>query len=160
MHQFTWRPGIGDPTIGGWVTVVLYFSAVWSVWKTAHSAISSERQLWRAISILFIGLGINKQLDLQTAFTELGRMVAFDQGWYGERRTVQLWFIAGVALTASLLLSSCSSGSENLQYRPVGSHRNDHCLGLCSDLEPLRFTTLTDLLAIEFWDLSGIGLSK
>jgi hypothetical protein len=99
MHQFTWRPGIGDPTIGGWVTVILYFFAVWSAWKTAHSAISSERQLWCAISILFIGLGINKQLDLQTAFTELGRMVAFDQGWYGERRTVQLWFIAGVALT-------------------------------------------------------------
>jgi len=99
MYQFTWRPGIGDPTIGGWVTVVLYFFAVWSTWKTAHSAVSSERQLWRAISILFIGLGINKQLDLQTAVTELGRMVAFDQGWYGERRTVQLWFVVGVALT-------------------------------------------------------------
>jgi hypothetical protein len=98
MHLFSWKPGIGDPTIGGWVTVVLYFFAVWSTWKTAHSAASSERQLWRTISILFVGLGINKQLDLQTAFTELGRMIAFDEGWYGERRTVQLWFVMGVVL--------------------------------------------------------------
>jgi hypothetical protein len=100
MHQFAWRPGIGDPTIGGWVTVVLYFFAVWSTWKTAHSVgASSEDHLWRVISILFIALGINKQLDLQTALTELGRMVASEQGWYGERRIVQVWFIIGVALT-------------------------------------------------------------
>jgi hypothetical protein len=100
MHQFAWRPGIGDPTIGGWVTVVLYFLAVWSTWKTAQSmGASSEGHIWHAISILFIALGINKQLDLQTALTEVGRMVAFEQGWYGERRTVQVWFIIGVALT-------------------------------------------------------------
>jgi len=100
MHQFTWRPGIGDPTIGGWVTVVLYFFAVWSTWKTAHSvAASSGGDLWRTISILFIALGVNKQLDLQTALTELGRMIASEQGWYGERQTVQMWFIIGVALT-------------------------------------------------------------
>src|SRR4051794_39608792 len=104
MHQFDWRPGIGDPTIGGWVTVLLYFLAVWSTWKTARSAsASTETKFWYVISILFIGLGINKQLDLQTALTELGRVVASQQGWYGERRTVQVWFIAGVALTCILI---------------------------------------------------------
>src|SRR5262245_53819348 len=25
VHQFNWTPGIGDPTIGGWITVLLYF---------------------------------------------------------------------------------------------------------------------------------------
>jgi hypothetical protein len=48
---------------------------------------------------LFLALGINKQLDLQTALTELGRVLAYDQGWYEERQTVQVWFIVGVAIT-------------------------------------------------------------
>src|SRR5882672_2703243 len=61
--------------------------------------ISSEKYTWRAVSILFLALGINKQLDLQTALTELGRVLAYNQGWYGERQTVQVWFIVGVAIT-------------------------------------------------------------
>jgi hypothetical protein len=104
MHQFTWRPGIGDPTVVGWVTVAVYFFAVWSSLKTVHwLSTSSERNFWRVISILFIALAINKQLDLQTALTELGRMVASEQDWYGRRRTVQLWFIIGVALTCAFI---------------------------------------------------------
>jgi hypothetical protein len=104
MHQFNWSLGIGDPTIGGWVTCALYFLAVWSAWKTAKFVnTSKEGSLWRAISILFAALGINKQLDLQTALTELGRVVATEQGWYGERRAVQVWFIIGVALTCILI---------------------------------------------------------
>jgi hypothetical protein len=104
MHQFNWSPGIGDPTIGGWVTVVLYFSAVWSSWKTSNFVNTpSEGHLWRAISILFVALGINKQLDLQTALTELGRVFATEQGWYGERQTIQAWFIIGVALTCTFV---------------------------------------------------------
>jgi hypothetical protein len=75
------------------VTVVLYFVAVWSTWRTASLvARTGEGHTWRAISVMFIGLGINKQLDLQSALTELGRMIAFQQGWYGERQTVQVWF--------------------------------------------------------------------
>ena len=105
MHEFNWRPGIGDPTIGGWLTVILYFLTMVSCWRTAdiirltERTISSEKYTWRAVSILFLALGINKQLDLQTALTVLGRVLAFDQGWYEERQTVQVWFIVGVAIT-------------------------------------------------------------
>jgi hypothetical protein len=105
MHEFDWSPGIGDPTIGGWLTVILYFLTMVSCWRTAdiirlrERYISSERYTWRAVSILFLALGINKQLDLQTALTELGRVLAYYQGWYGERQTVQVWFIVGVAIT-------------------------------------------------------------
>jgi hypothetical protein len=104
MSQFNWRPGIGDPTIAGWVTVVLYFIAVWSSWRTANLvARTGEGHTWRAISVMFIGLGINKQLDLQSALTELGRVIAFQRGWYGERQTVQVWFIFGVAVVCSMI---------------------------------------------------------
>lgn len=104
MHEFNWTPGIGDPTIGGWLTVALYVLAVWSTWKTGNSIWQPrEFSLWRALSVLFIALGINKQLDLQTALTELGRVIAFDQGWYEQRQTVQVWFIAGVAVICLVL---------------------------------------------------------
>lgn len=108
MHEFNWRPGIGDPTIGGWLTVVLYFLSVWSTWKTGSVVWQrNEFALWRAISLMFIALGINKQLDLQTALTEVGRTLAFEQGWYAHRQIVQIWFIIGIAticLTIALVL--------------------------------------------------------
>src|SRR5260221_9956242 len=109
MHEFNWSPGIGDPTIGGWVTVVLYFLAVVSTWKTANMVrarerfVAGEKYTWRAISMLFVALGINKQLDLQTALTDLGRVVADYQGWYDERQAVQVWFIIGVAVVCVLM---------------------------------------------------------
>jgi hypothetical protein len=102
--EFNWHPGIGDPTIGGWVTVVLYFLASVSCWKTAAIVrvrdrdVESDSYAWRAISISFFALGINKQLDLQTALTELGRVIAVEGGWYGQRQTVQVYFIIGVAI--------------------------------------------------------------
>jgi hypothetical protein len=101
-RDFNWSPGIGDPTIGGWVTVVLYLLACLSCWKTAGVVLRdwnglSDSHVWRAISIAFFFLGINKQLDLQSAMTELGRMVAVTGGWYEQRETVQVYFVLGVA---------------------------------------------------------------
>jgi hypothetical protein len=104
MVEFNWRPGIGDPTIGGWVTVVFYFLAVLSTWRTANFiSASTERWLWILTALMFVVLGINKQLDLQTAFTEIGRIFAVDQGWYNQREIVQLWFIVAVAVVCLLI---------------------------------------------------------
>jgi hypothetical protein len=104
VTQFHWSPGIGDPTIGGWVTVVLYLLAAISCWITArrlspaYAKLLHERHTWLAIAVLFLLLGINKQLDLQSALTEIGRMLAVSEGWYRERRVVQVVFIGFVAL--------------------------------------------------------------
>jgi hypothetical protein len=101
-RDFNWVPGIGDPTIGGWVTVLLYLLACVSCWKTAGVVVrrdwsgQSDSHVWRAISIAFFLLGIIKQLDLQSAMTELGRIVAFAGGWYEQRGTGK--FILSLAL--------------------------------------------------------------
>jgi len=101
---FNWSPGIGDPTIGGWLTVVLYLFASVSCWILARKLGLAdgrrlrERRAWRSISALFLFLGINKQLDLQTALTEAGRYLAQYQGWYEQRQLVQLAFIALIAV--------------------------------------------------------------
>ena len=105
MASFNWTPGIGDPTFVGWLTVALYLATSISCWKLRHKIEldggrrSNEYIAWRFIAILFLALGINKQLDLQTALTEAGRVIAHLQGWYEQRRSVQLDFICLVAAT-------------------------------------------------------------
>jgi hypothetical protein len=56
------------------------------------------RALWLGLSVLLVFLGFNKQLDLQTIVTEVGRMAAHAGDWYANRRVVQLSFIVGVLL--------------------------------------------------------------
>src|SRR5678816_1896366 len=101
-----WSPGIGDPTIMGWLTVVLYALGAWQCYRlaTAHSNMQGQREvaIWWALALALLALGINKQLDLQTALTEIGRILAAKNGWYERRHDVQLEFIYGVVGVASV----------------------------------------------------------
>ena len=100
MIDLNWSPRIGDPTVAAWLTVILYLVTSISCWILARELglPGIERRAWRSISVLFFFLGINKQLDLQTALTEAGRYLAHDQGWYEQRQLVQLAFIALIAM--------------------------------------------------------------
>jgi hypothetical protein len=103
MKDFNWTPGIGDPTPIGWLTVALYLVTAFMCWRVARriggtdAGTRTEAFVWRAIAVLFLGLGANKQLDLQSAMTEIGRVVALKQGWYDRREIVQLYFIESIA---------------------------------------------------------------
>lgn len=107
MIDRRWHPGIGDPTLIGWVTVVAYgFAFLFCAAVVRREPIGVGHRFWYIVSILMLCLGINKQLDLQTWFTEFGRDTAMSQGWYAYRRVAQIVFIAGL-----LLLSlSCAVG--------------------------------------------------
>ena len=102
-----WSPGIGDPTPIGWVTVFLYALAAWQSYHVATGKLSqsqgSERIFWWVLALGLTALGINKQLDLQSALTEIGRIAASQQGWYAKRREVQIQFIYGVATFACVI---------------------------------------------------------
>lgn len=111
MRQFNWTPRIGDPTPIGWLTVVLYLAAAYVLWcvvrrlRTTGDDAGSETLVWSIFAILFVALGINKQLDLQSAFTEIGRVIASAQGWYDQRWIVQVYFVGlvtGCAATAAV----------------------------------------------------------
>jgi len=45
--------------------------------------------------------GINKQLDLQSPLTEVGRQIARDQGWMDHRLIVQFGFVVAFETTAT-----------------------------------------------------------
>lgn len=100
-----WSPGIGDPTPLGWIVVGAYFLAAGLCVRamrreralpSATPGASTVARLWLALAVTMVLLGINKQLDLQTALTELGKSTAMAQGWYADRRPVQLGFMASV----------------------------------------------------------------
>lgn len=97
-----WSPGLGDPDAMGWLTVAVYtFAAIIAARRAVKGAFCDEtrgreRAFWWFSAALLACLAVNKQLDLQSLLTEAGRCVAYAQGWYEDRRTVQVWFIAGV----------------------------------------------------------------
>lgn len=102
-----WRPGIGDPTFMGWLTVAAYFGAAFLCLREFLAArrVHSPREktfFWGTLTVLLVFLGFNKQLDLQTLLTLTGRRIAIAQGWYENRRIVQLLFVAIVGIAGVL----------------------------------------------------------
>ncbi|GAA6167713.1 hypothetical protein [Sessilibacter corallicola] len=105
-----WHPTIGDPTPAGWLTVGLYlFSALLALVITLNShkvffdEQNRQKAFWFIASLVLLFLSVNKQLDLQTLFTELARAVAIEQGWYKERKIIQKLFILGIFVLSIIL---------------------------------------------------------
>jgi hypothetical protein len=105
ISQIRWRPQIGDPSFMGWLTVAAYAAAAALCFIAANrfpvTADAGEtrrrRRMWLGIGVLMSFLCINKQLDLQSLFTDVGRVLATREGWYDQRRTVQRLFVIAVA---------------------------------------------------------------
>ena len=97
-----WRASFGDPTILGWLTVVLYLLAGGACYRAGRRSRPATRQrlFWWVLSVIVVFLGVNKQLDLQSLLTDFAKGLARAQGWYENRRAVQSAFVAGFALAA------------------------------------------------------------
>lgn len=61
---------------------------------------------WFALCGLMVALGFNKQLDLQTCFTQVGRDMARSEGWYEQRRAVQVIFVVTIFLLGVLTIAA------------------------------------------------------
>lgn len=91
-----WHAGIGDPTTLGWVIVAAYFLASA---RCIYKAIISKKfggnyHFWIYLAVFLLLLGINKQLDLQSWFTQVMKDAAQNQGWYAHKKPLQFVFIA------------------------------------------------------------------
>jgi hypothetical protein len=106
-----WSPQIGDPSVMGWMTVGAYLvTAVLAIRIAARLRGGRSRVFWALVAGLMLCLAVNKQLDLQSALTAAGRCIAKAQGWYDDRKAVQVRFIlwllgaAVLGLMAGLIL--------------------------------------------------------
>lgn len=117
MVGLRWRPGIGDPTFVGWLTVAAYgVAAAAALWAHAGARRAQHRftgvderatrdqrsmkRVWLLIAVTMAVIGINKQLDLQTVLIQKVRERAYVDGWYGDRRRYQFDFIVAMSLAA------------------------------------------------------------
>jgi len=109
-----WRPGIGDPSWAGWLTVAAYALAACLALLAYRSCRAEAHRLgpthrheaepehllacfWLLAGMTLMVLGINKQLDLQSLFTQVLRDAAHAQGWYDDRRRYQFAFVVAIA---------------------------------------------------------------
>lgn len=173
MTSAHWTPGIGDPTVAGWVTVVVYFLAAWLCFR-ARGNVMPEGRWWLALSVLMLFLGFNKQVDLQTLFTDIGRDMAKAEGWYDDRRRIVQWdfivamLVGGVVTAVALILTvgrrsgwwarlsiiaTCALGAWIL-IRATSFTHVDEMLGM--RLYGLRYNTILELgpllvIALAAW---------
>jgi hypothetical protein len=103
-----WHVGFGDPTIFGWLTVLIYLVAVARcIVKSKDSKrFGGNYQFWIFLAIFLFVLAINKQLDLQSWFTQIMKDSAIANGWYAYRRPMQVAFIGTIGICMMIALFS------------------------------------------------------
>ena len=111
-----WSLHVGDPYPMGWIifsgymiTSVLCLFAGLSVKKLDYDGEKKKDTIiWFGLSVIMFLLGLNKQLDLQVLFFDIGSIVSYSQGWFEFRREAQKLFIAGLGLAVIILLVTIS----------------------------------------------------
>lgn len=103
-----WHVGIGDPTLGGWLTVGFYLVATFAcarvAWRTWPMRMAAIPWWWWATIALVLGvLGVNKQLDLQTWLTQTLREMARSQGWYEQRQEIGVRVYTALAAAGAVV---------------------------------------------------------
>jgi hypothetical protein len=99
LLKIKWRPEIGDPSFMGWFTVFAYAAAALLAWRVGM--IRRDR-VWQGVALLLAALCVNKQFDLQSLFTAIGREISHQGGWYERRREFQKVFVLGVVAGAGV----------------------------------------------------------
>lgn len=108
MTSRHWSPGIGDPTIAGWMIMAAYFTVALLCFATAQGVRPRERRWWLALAVALLLLGINKQIDLQMLAVDFARDNAVAHGWYGQRQHYQRLFVGAMVaggLMAAIMLT-------------------------------------------------------
>jgi hypothetical protein len=108
LSEVRWRPGISDPFPLAWATVVAYLLAAWGCGLCALRAkqifgsrdVNIHRVIWWFMCAVLLFLGINKQLDFQTLFTQVIKLLARHWGVYELGRRAQKYFLLGLALVS------------------------------------------------------------
>jgi hypothetical protein len=164
VSQIRWRPQIGDPSFMGWFTVAAYaVAAVLCFIAASRCPVAAEaaqarrrRRMWLGVAVLMSFLCINKQLDLQSLFTDVGRVLAKHEGWYDVRRTVQRWFVIAVAAAGAMTFVIMA-----WKIRSVLRENIVLLLGLCSLITfiVIRAASFHHVDVFISWELLGIRIN-
>ncbi len=146
---YGWQPGIGDPTLWGWLTVLNYALACWMTVRAARSDWRNAR-FWALVAIAMLVLGVNKQLDLQSLFTAIFRQNAIDYGWYGHRRALQKTFIEATVIIAALVVAILAYHFRKSDRTVIGAICGLGLLGAFIAARAASFHHMDQLLDLRF----------
>ena len=105
-NRVRWHLGFNDPTFGGWAVTGGYAVAALVALLAWRRAVPGfERRFWGLVCALLIALAINKQLDLHILLIDMGRAWAVDQGYYQQRRAIQIAFTFGAGMAGFAVLA-------------------------------------------------------
>lgn len=104
-------PWGGDPTVLGWLTVLVYLAAALLAFRVSRrfdGSAASERQFYVAVALLTLFLGVNKQADFQTTAVRALRSLLWGTEYWAQRRVivgaaVVVVLAAGAAVGVTLL---------------------------------------------------------
>ena len=107
-----WHFQANDNTRGGWLAVAVYAALTFLCWrKVARQNRNSglhqhglTTTFWIALSLGVTGLGINKQLDLQTLLIQISRGISQSEGLFEYRRFIEWGFFIAVAVLTALVV--------------------------------------------------------
>lgn len=101
-----WAPRWGDTdAVGIALTSGYVLTTVTVLLAARQSPNQADRRLWWGAALFLLLLTVNKQLDLQSYITIVGRCMAKGEGWYAHRFAVQKLVTYGViAVVGALIL--------------------------------------------------------
>ena len=114
-----WHPGIGDPTIIGWLIVAAYITAaLLSIACAVNSKKDPQKEkqvFWIVTAIIMALLAVNKQLDFQTYLLAVARNAARHQGWYRQRHIFQAIVLVVMAVAGIAAISFAIRHLRNIR---------------------------------------------
>ena len=95
VSHIVWHPGIGDDSWVSWIIVGVYYGIallalifhIQGRRELGETGGKSQFYFW--LAMLLGALGIARHMGLLRWFTELGRALAREQGWYWQRTATQ-----------------------------------------------------------------------
>ena len=152
----SWPAKMGDPTIAGWLITASYGVAGW-LCVHAMNAVSaspseprySRRQLawfWAIAAAAVLGLGINKQLDLQTLAIELGKSIVHMEGWTANRVALKLVLLGAVGASSLLALAWLHARGNRSGRAPQLAIGGLLLIALYAMVRALAFSSLSRLV--------------
>lgn len=151
-----WSPGIGDPSLMGWLTVAAYFAGA-SLWFIRRPAMPAQAH--RAVLILGGGLlvlGINKLFNLSGAVTAWFQTLAYQGQWYDQRRVAQaavILFLLAMGMVLAIYLYFTTTAL------PGGIRAALFGLAFLAILVIVRAASLHAVDALLFRPVAGIKLN-
>jgi hypothetical protein len=99
-----WMDIWGDPLLSGTIFMISYGVTALLIFRAAQRSAGRERRYWRLCGSLFFFQVFNTNLDLHAMIWTIGRCLSHAQGWYENRREIQLLFLVGLTLLVGLIL--------------------------------------------------------